>query len=63
MTFLFFDFPGTWTTSQNLHFLTKWLLVFCFVFLFTFVFFWAPVGRALLAGLSRPKFQVEIEEV
>ena len=44
---LFFDFPGTWTTSQNRHFFTKWLF-FCIV-LFRFAFLWPQ-----LAGLSRP---------
>ena len=32
----FFYFPGTWTTSQNRHLLTKWLLFLAFC--------WAPVA-------------------
>ena len=41
----FFDFPGTWPTSPNRHFLTNWLPLFLL-----FLFFFGPQ----LAGLSRP---------
>ena len=44
--FVFFDFPGTWTTSHKSFFFDKMASFFLCFFVF-FVYLWAPVGRAL----------------